>query len=683
MNKFNKINLSRLIGTFFIWLWIGIIIVFSMCSMKLSGSRSLNSFYDVGEVYEISSGYYRTEQKFEYGHQEASGKVVLDEGAFDYRFNIEKNKNKFQYFCLTVKNISSTSVECTVYYDVMKNDEIIESADVTVPLQDGINLITVKNNQFNRIRVVFKGESGASLIVKKMELRESKPVFTWEKVFKYTKLFSGYYVGVSLITYIIFLLLKKYINKWDMYGIFINTLQKIYLSVFSTIKEYFDLKNKRIGRIILFLLMFIYSVFIEIKDYYYTYFKYNMLVYVIIIFLLILLSLPDKCKSKDWNNLLVWSWGLLWAMACISDFFVKNEYRYMGYLMLSVVGLLFFVWNNMEKPENLIQDFVRAVHIFFACISLFCLLFRPEIEGARYSGFCENPSIFCLYLGTVCVVILGELEYRFQTENKLWKLLPFILELGIGFSFCWKSQSATPMIAVFVISIIWFFRMIVHAHRVKKQKKLFLIFTLLVILIVPIYTCVSIGLNYIPKAVDKTIVFEQEQPEEKYSWGMEVKAADLSEKMKETRLGKKFRSNTLTGVLTGRDYYYKAHLRAMNLFGHEKRVIMWGRRRLPHNSIIAIAYRYGVFAVVPYVIMLISAIGRTYKYSKRKNKYSSIPFYVCLSAIIMSLADNVEQPFIWLPWMGLYIMMGICFSNENLQNEKDEVEKSNCVKDNK
>ena len=104
----------------------------------------------------------------------------------------------------------------------------------------------------------------------------------------------------------------------------------------------------------------------------------------------------------------------------------------------------------------------------------------------------------------------------------------------------------------------------------------------------------------------------------------------------------------------------------MNLIGHGKRVEAWGRGRQAHNSIIAIAYRYGIFAAVPYLIMLVAAIARTYRYSKRKGAYASIPFYVCLSSILMSLADNVEQPFIWLPWMGLYIMMGICFGEDRM-----------------
>lgn len=101
--------------------------------------------------------------------------------------------------------------------------------------------------------------------------------------------------------------------------------------------------------------------------------------------------------------------------------------------------------------------------------------------------------------------------------------------------------------------------------------------------------------------------------------------------------------------------------------------ILWGHRRKPHNSILGIAYTYGVFAAVPYIIMLIATIERTFRYSRRNMKYSSVPFYVCLSLIMMSLSDNVEQPFVWLPWIGLYFMMGIVFDNSQLLNlDRDE-----------
>ena len=102
----------------------------------------------------------------------------------------------------------------------------------------------------------------------------------------------------------------------------------------------------------------------------------------------------------------------------------------------------------------------------------------------------------------------------------------------------------------------------------------------------------------------------------------------------------------------------------MNLVGHKDRPVMWGHRRQPHNAVLGIAYNYGVFTAVPYLIMLIAVVERTFRYSRRKGQLASVPFYVCTFAILASMADNVEQPFVWLPWMGLYLLMGSVFKEE-------------------
>ena len=110
----------------------------------------------------------------------------------------------------------------------------------------------------------------------------------------------------------------------------------------------------------------------------------------------------------------------------------------------------------------------------------------------------------------------------------------------------------------------------------------------------------------------------------------------------------------------------------MNLFGHEKNPKLWGKRRLPHNAFLGIAYRYGVFAVVPYILMLGALLVRTFRYGNKKVKYAGMPFLICLISILMSMTDNVEQPFVWLPWIALYLMMGIVFADEEQPGQEHE-----------
>ena len=325
------------------------------------------------------------------------------------------------------------------------------------------------------------------------------------------------------------------------------------------------------------------------------------------------------------------------------------------------VRFFIFVWNNMEKSSELIEDFVRAVHIFFVITTVFCLFCRPEAGELRYSGFSKNPSVFALYLGTCWAIVLGELEQRIRKGNKIYKVLPFVAEGCLVMSFCWKSQSACPLLTMVGIAFLWLVKVVRNTRHRETRKGFIAVIISVCIFIVPIYGGLTWGLNNIPESLGTEITFEGEEVEAKINFGNVVYAAEETDRSPQTRLEQKFSSSTLSLILSGRDYYYRTYLRDMNLWGHKERPEMWGGRRLPHNAVLGIAHRYGVFAAVPYILMLLAVVIGTFKYAKKNVKYASIPFFVCVSSIVMSMADNVEQPFIWLPWIGLYLIMGCAF----------------------
>ena len=190
-----------------------------------------------------------------------------------------------------------------------------------------------------------------------------------------------------------------------------------------------------------------------------------------------------------------------------------------------------------------------------------------------------------------------------------------------------------------------------------------------VVLVIPVYLSLDWGVKHIPQSLGTSVNFEGEQPIARRQFGMVAYASDLKQKFDESRIGQKLGKASLSGILSGRDYYYRTYLRDMNLLGHKENPQMWGKRRLPHNAVLGIAHRYGIFTSGPYILMLVMVIIRTFRYSKKETPYASVPFYVCLISIVMSMADNVEQPFVWLPWIGLYLMMGAVFDDELCMEE--------------
>lgn len=653
---------------FFAWLLIGCVFSFSLCLMTLSGSKSITKFYDVGQVYEIKDVVYKAAKVQETGHQESSGKVVLDQGHYVYGIGIEKNRNKYNYFCIQIKDSSVDDIEWIVDFRKQKGDEIIKSDKASYSLRDGMNIIDVPKNSFNVIAIGLYGENGSSVCIEKMQLRETKPVFDGNKALK-----------IMFISFLIYLFISFiFIFCWRKLGILFNlynwieVLQDIYISIAKRLREFScripiisSCKNSII--VFLFLLMFLYNVWVEMQQSYYMNFKYHAVVYSLIVFFIAILSIESKITKKRWNNSLVVSWMILWLMACASDFLLPKNFRFIGYVMIFIVGFFIFVWNNMEKPEKMIKNFVCAVHIFLILISIFCITCRPEtgeISGIRYSGISKNPSIFALYLATIYAVVLGAIEYSIKNGNGMKKWIFYIFEGCVTLAFAWKSQSMCPLLCMAGISFIWFVRMSYYTRKQKCRKLFAALIISSVVLIIPTYLFIDWGVKHIPQTLGIAVTYEGEEPVAKRQYGMVVYASGLKEEFNKTRLGQKLHRTSLSGVLSGRDYYYRTYLRDMNLFGHEENPKMWGKRRLPHNAVLGIAHRYGIFASVPYILMLVMVIIRTFRYSRKEKPYAAVPFYVCLTSIVMSMADNVEQPFVWLPWIGLYLMMGIVFDDK-------------------
>lgn len=649
------------------WLIQGLIgLIFSVIcfSIILTGEFSLTDpFYNCGEVYEIREDVYKAFVVQDKGYQENSGKITLEQGGYTYNLPLESSTAKWKYLCITLDDINNSSLEVTVFYRKQIDNMIEQEYTTEAKMEEGVNLLDIPDEEFNIVFIEFTGENGTSFSVEKIELREKEPYSDFYSTFALLPLI---FLGYMIISTLILRFIKRTGKKWNVYS-WIEVLQGVYILFarqFEFMSNILSEPKRRYIRRLGFLCMFLYSVFVEITGIYYDKLKYHLAVYGILLLIITIVSLESTITKKNWNHPLVWGWFAFGLMMCVSDFLIPKELRYWGYVLLLVIGFYNFVWNQMRDPSELLWDFVWAVHVFLGIIVLFCLLFRPELETVRYSGISKNSSVFALYLGPIAAVVLGCLDHEIRFRRRWKYMLGLVIEGCVVLTLLWKSQSAGPLLWIAGLSFIWIFRIFRYLRSLHKRRVLAAIMLALVLCIVPVYGGITWGLQNIPQMVGNELIFKGETPVAKTSYGMVVQAADIGERLKSTRLGQKFSSASVSGILSGRNYYYKTYLRNMNLVGHKDRPVMWGHRRQPHNAVLGIAYNYGVFTAVPYLIMLIAVVERTFRYSRRKGQLASVPFYVCTFSILASMADNVEQPFVWLPWMGLYLLMGIVFKEE-------------------
>ena len=80
-----------------------------------------------------------------------------------------------------------------------------------------------------------------------------------------------------------------------------------------------------------------------------------------------------------------------------------------------------------------------------------------------------------------------------------------------------------------------------------------------------------------------------------------------------------------------------------------------------YNGLIEMAYRYGIFALIPYVLMIYVAI----RYVWKEKKFLMLAVVAAFS--LTMIVQNVELPFANPLWILFYIGMGMWFipSNES------------------
>ena len=83
-------------------------------------------------------------------------------------------------------------------------------------------------------------------------------------------------------------------------------------------------------------------------------------------------------------------------------------------------------------------------------------------------------------------------------------------------------------------------------------------------------------------------------------------------------------------------------------------------------------YRYGIFALVPYVMMilynLIYAVRYFWENMYDDRKYAFFILADMLCCIWLLVMENLELPFGWICWYGMYLIMGVYFDGGKKEN---------------
>lgn len=551
------------------------------------------------------------------------GYGVQNGDVYSLNFAVYLEHDDINYLRIIADGIGQDVAKC-VFRGVTDNYEpVVELTDVD--LKDGCNDFKIQSGEFTIVELTVIGPE--KNVIDGIQFRESIEEHNLTDALPFILLSLLIYSALSTAAYF---LIKK-------------TRSRRNLDIYKPSTQHLEAKIGRLGeapsitstvpdskivsyvRIFIFIILIINSLAIEMHDVYNTYFR----LYICIQLGLVLLLIPliagsgyiKKDRNYDYSIVSFWAFFSVYTFA--SDILVDKKYRFSQIAIFVVFVILGFVCTYVNKQEKIICDFQRATQLFLLLLVILSLTLNHEFGSSRYSGPIKNPSIYALYLCSIAAVLIGTLEYQIRIKAHLRKKIITYTELLVVLVLMLLSQSITPFLALITIILCFIFRMIAF----YKGKNTAIVVT--IISAIAIVTITVFGLYTLQKA------------------GYASDSAII----------KKIESANITSILSKRDYYWREYLREMNLFGHGKKPYLWEKRILPHNAIIGMAYMYGVPCIIPYIIMMIMSIEKSFRLADTSLDYAPVPFYCIMSFVLMSIADNVEQPFVWMPWIACYLMI--------------------------
>lgn len=653
-----------------IYLWLclavvltGAVFAASATAIKVSGTVNLNDFYDVGKIYEVPFDTYcydGTEWTYDASDRRSH---ITGDAAF-YNVRLLENDFAWRYLKIAVKEKNVPSLNLHIYF-FTSGFELVGDKEVVIGEEEQV--LYLDSEPFQLMQIHVKEQAGAAFALTKLMLYENAPVFSAELFCRYFAKYFAVYLAVILVLWVLF---RKLLLRIHWYAP-VAYIQKGHIFIGNAIYKIPFLQKRssrqRNGiRTFLFWLMFVVTiVFVDLAKYNKAGYDYLLTICCLLMFLIAVFSIEGPLHEQNWRNPLTLFWYVLWIMACISDAIVPKVFHYTGYMMIFLGGFLFLIWGNMKQPSDLLRNMRKAVLYTFPPAVIYCFLFRPRTDGIRYSGLLNNPIPFAIYLTMVLIALYAEILGTLRKQKKWsWINLWYIIEVLAALYFIWKTQSTFAIGTLGLVSVFFLFSAIVYSFG-QSKRKLAAYIILSLCLMLPVWYGTDYGVSHISEKFGKEIIYKNDWYKPavsvKMPWETTVYASDSEENRV---MYKVLYSANLEELTSGRTLYQKAYFREMNLFGHTASAKFLGAKHQAHNAVIMIAYRYGVFAAVPYALMMLLFVICAASHLKKAWCDPEVWFLFVIAAAVglMLMFDNLEQPFRWICWPLYFIGMGYCLN---------------------
>lgn len=658
-------NLRKLI-----WIFTGLILSFIFVCIYVSNTGNLKQFYDVGEVYDAYEIEWKYSNDSGWSYDPVTNKNTITNKNSCVILPVNGTERAWNACEIKISELNKKSVPMSMGLLDANNNLLDEQK---IELEEGDNLIALKDSKFNKVMFLFPDSEGASFKINYLGLKNKAVDTSGKRLFKlFIVAFAAYLFGSSS-----FLMIRK---KWksvqiDFYN-GIEGLQRVYCKIANicgkTVKNIGIGTRKHVWRGC-FLFLITYTIVVYNCGLVTAWWKYTQALYMVIVLIISIFAIDREIIPVNWKNPLVYMWFALWGLVCISDFFVSKRFWGVGYVQIFIWGFCFLIWNNNKNPHKILEAFMEAIIISFVFGNIFCILFWQNIESGkyygRYCGMFVNPNGFANYLAVVTMVLLNFMVMKFWRDSKKVRCYWECILLDILLVFLWKTQTRG---ALFTVILLIISMVILFIKRKGGSKFIFKWGSFALVLFFPVYGAVSWGISAVPKKIEAKLVMEAEplQPVIQDMDNIFANKVYATEKKEDSRIMQTLKRGSLNEISTGRIVIWKSYIRNMNLLGHQSKAISRGKKHDAHNAFLMIAYRYGIFTLIPYVLLWLYIILYGIRNLKNRQENSFLILGLCVSYMFISMIDAEEQPYVNIIWFSMYFVVGMLFQNEK-GNESD------------
>lgn len=650
-------------------------LILLLCLITLSAVLSLvtinpawntEDLTGIGEVYDFSEEELKESSATWSYDSSQEGFWIADRRAYK-KFKINGSARGWSRLYVTIGNANVLGLPAVLRYYDQKMEVLSEQNVILSPGQNEISLDASINPQI--LGFVVRDAEGSFIEITDMQLREKPILFDYKDFFKKTiRLFICFFVGYLLIGY----LYKKVFRKkrevkcyvgLDIVQDFFDAVRETVIYNYPSILSF---KQQPLIRGMLFSFLFLVSIIGNVLgwDNNKSMYRYYSLFFLVIMWLIMFLCMEKKTYERKKYGMLYQVWTALWIFICVSDYFVNTSIHYQGYIMLFGVGLFFCAWNQMKRPEDILDDIKMGIETIFFITAIVCICFRPVTKYVQYNGIFKNEKENTMFLLLVLVTYLAEIESFIISKRKSKNAFFYVCGVIFAEYFLFLTRDKLGYVLSIVFVIIFFAR---QFGKRKKWKQWFEYYGKKAVLLLTA-SCLLVLISHITmRTVSENRMGIWEYNNEILS-SIEEKEVFLTEATDETMLKKViFKEDTDEEKAKAQ----KQYLRKISLFGKSNLVKVSGVSVSAYNRYLYIIYRYGVLTLVPYLlyqmIVLLQGMGKVWKHQgEYRNGYNIWILEVAVIYIVFAWNAYNGDFFSHPLWLCMYMLTGYFFIENNV-----------------